>query len=452
MNRKRHQATKTFVTRSFNAVENNSKISDGVLVSYDEHQLERVRTQWQFGDWETLKSISRENIEHHPERAKLALLCAAGHLQDGKTQDAYLLLQLARDWGCQKNLILRILAAGVHNSLGRASYLINRTEKAANHFTHAIKLGSPGSDSKLLANVRLQQQLSQLGFVGSPISIPTNSNPHDESLSKKVIQHNKKLKDEIKTEIEANLKANNPNPYAHNRTLTPNINKEIVEFAKLNLGLNETRTAYIDYLGNKALQIEKNCVGRLATTIQDAIIRQLVAESVNGDKLTVLEIGALYGIGLAIIYNHAVTRYSNVNIICLDPFDGYYGQALDALLNQPVNDLTFKRNMLLANVPANAFDIIKEYSTKPEAITKAAQHEINLLVIDGDHSYEGVKADFENYFPLVVEGGYVIFDDYNAKEWPGVQKFIDEDLSKHTDFEYLGFYSRTAVGRKRFKQ
>ena len=73
---------------------------------------------------------------------------------------------------------------------------------------------------------------------------------------------------------------------------------------------------------------------------------------------------------------------------------------------------------------------------------------INLLIIDGDHSYDGVKYDFDSYFPLLHPGGYVIFDDYNAKEWPGVQKFIDQDLRKTQDFEYLGAISRTAVGRK----
>lgn len=36
---------------------------------------------------------------------------------------------------------------------------------------------------------------------------------------------------------------------------------------------------------------------------------------------------------------------------------------------------------------------------------------IDFLFIDGDHSYEGVKADFENYYPLVREGGIIGFHD-----------------------------------------
>lgn len=50
------------------------------LVPYDENLLERARTQWQFGDWESLAKLNRDTLQHHPDRAKLALL-AAGHLQ-----------------------------------------------------------------------------------------------------------------------------------------------------------------------------------------------------------------------------------------------------------------------------------------------------------------------------------------------------------------------------------
>jgi cephalosporin hydroxylase len=36
---------------------------------------------------------------------------------------------------------------------------------------------------------------------------------------------------------------------------------------------------------------------------------------------------------------------------------------------------------------------------------------LDLLFIDGDHTYEGVKADFEAYAPLVRSGGVIAFHD-----------------------------------------
>jgi hypothetical protein len=46
--------------------------------------------------------------------------------------------------------------------------------------------------------------------------------------------------------------------------------------------------------------------------------------------------------------------------------------------------------------------------------------DFDFAFIDGDHSYEGVKFDFE----LVERGGRVLFHDYPGKE--GVKKFVDE--------------------------
>jgi hypothetical protein len=37
--------------------------------------------------------------------------------------------------------------------------------------------------------------------------------------------------------------------------------------------------------------------------------------------------------------------------------------------------------------------------------------EVDFLFIDGDHSYEGVKKDFEMYSPLVKSGGLIAFHD-----------------------------------------
>lgn len=70
---------------------------------------------------------------------------------------------------------------------------------------------------------------------------------------------------------------------------------------------------------------------------------------------------------------------------------------------------------------------------------------IDLLFIDGDHSYEGVKADYENWAPYVKKGGFIAFHDYSAS-WLGVVKFIEEVAIK--DLNYLGLHSRVWSGKK----
>lgn len=49
--------------------------------------------------------------------------------------------------------------------------------------------------------------------------------------------------------------------------------------------------------------------------------------------------------------------------------------------------------------------------TREEVITKLSGREVDFLFIDGDHTYEGVKKDFEDYRSLVDEGGIIGFHD-----------------------------------------
>lgn len=48
---------------------------------------------------------------------------------------------------------------------------------------------------------------------------------------------------------------------------------------------------------------------------------------------------------------------------------------------------------------------------------------IGMIFIDGDHSYEGVKFDYENYKKHVVSGGKVLFHDSKMLE---IKRFLDE--------------------------
>lgn len=52
------------------------------------------------------------------------------------------------------------------------------------------------------------------------------------------------------------------------------------------------------------------------------------------------------------------------------------------------------------------------------------QNDVDFLFIDGDHSYAGVKADYENYAPLVRPGGLIVLHDVYGL--PEVKQFWKE--------------------------
>jgi len=69
---------------------------------------------------------------------------------------------------------------------------------------------------------------------------------------------------------------------------------------------------------------------------------------------------------------------------------------------------------------------------------------LDFLFIDGDHTYEGVKQDFEMYGPLVKSGGFVAFHDITDNpEVPvyGVAKFWRELREKFEHVEFIDHIS-----------
>ena len=59
-------------------------------------------------------------------------------------------------------------------------------------------------------------------------------------------------------------------------------------------------------------------------------------------------------------------------------------------------------------------------------------NKVDFLFIDDDHSYEGIKKDFEMYSPLVRKGGIIAFHDIVPSGYPTVYKFWNE-----VKYEYL---------------
>ena len=136
----------------------------GELLPCDEQLFDRALTQWQFGDWNRLAALDPNDLAHHPRRARLALLAAAGHQQLGQLEETRRLVRLAHEWGCDRTLIERVLISGVYNTLGRANALAGRQGRARERLETALVVGAPGQDFELLMSARMQQQFDRSGL------------------------------------------------------------------------------------------------------------------------------------------------------------------------------------------------------------------------------------------------------------------------------------------------
>ncbi len=95
-------------------------------------------------------------------------------------------------------------------------------------------------------------------------------------------------------------------------------------------------------------------------------------------------------------------------------------------------------------LPKQKLHLIRANSHSQETLERVKNilnnRKVDFLFIDGDHTYEGVKRDFEMYSPLVKEGGIIAFHDiviHPPETGCEVSKFWDEIKKKYEYVEII---------------
>lgn len=136
-------------------------------------------------------------------------------------------------------------------------------------------------------------------------------------------------------------------------------------------------------------------------------------------KQIIAEIGSYIGAS-ACCFGAAVKANGTGKIICIDTWNN------DSMSEG--NRDTFNEFQDNTREYMNYILPIRGFSTDViQAVRDVTQH-LDVLFIDGDHSYEGVKADWEAYKGLLKTGSVVVFHDSGWAE--GVKRVIDEDVKE----------------------
>ncbi|KAA5605900.1 hypothetical protein F1188_09090 [Roseospira marina] len=220
------------------------------------------------------------------------------------------------------------------------------------------------------------------------------------------------------------------------------------------LGLPDRPPRALGYLADRLLALEDRAGGRLACTLPAAILRALAARAApGGPDLRALEVGVLFGLGLAVLAEGVADQGRRARLLGLDPLDGgSYGAPDDPITGAAVTPARVRATLARCGVPRRAVTLVRRPSEHPLALARArrwaGREGLGLLVLDGRHDRAGLTEDWHAYAPLLRPGGLALIDDAGAPAWPDVAPFVWEEAAATPGFRLLGTDWHTAVLRR----
>ena len=150
------------------------------------------------------------------------------------------------------------------------------------------------------------------------------------------------------------------------------------------------------------------------------------------ESISMIEIGTCHGGNADYILNHL----KRVQLYVIDPFLPNYDT--DDSVSLMFNNYAHKYNLSdqqISNYWTHAMfhDMEQKYgcryklfnTTSSNACRFFSDKSMDVIFIDGLHTYEGVKQDIICFAPKLKENGILLFNDYEVRMFPGVTKAVN---------------------------
>ncbi|HVY68544.1 MAG TPA: class I SAM-dependent methyltransferase [Verrucomicrobiae bacterium] len=156
-------------------------------------------------------------------------------------------------------------------------------------------------------------------------------------------------------------------------------------------------------------------------------------------KGAIVEIGSWQGKSTICLAGASQAAGGKSRVIAIDPHIG-------SPEHQKTGEIwtfdKFKQNIRDAGLEKLVTPIVKMSGDAAADIREP----VELLFIDGAHEYEAVKQDFEQYFPKLIDGGYIAFHDTIG--WPGPEKLVAEAVFTSNRFRGARFANSITYAQK----
>lgn len=184
-------------------------------------------------------------------------------------------------------------------------------------------------------------------------------------------------------------------------------------------------------------------------TVDEAIALFDLAKGLPEPEPRAVEIGSWQGKSTVCIAQ-GLRQKQGAQLTCIDPFDAsgdneskdmYDGRESD--LDGPLRR-AFEENLKGAEV-RDLVDVRVGFSHDHVA---EVHESIDLLFLDGDHSYEAIRRDFEDWSPKIKNGGYLAMHDVVHPVHEGPRRVVDELIKNDPQWLEQRYVDSMFVARK----
>jgi cephalosporin hydroxylase len=167
------------------------------------------------------------------------------------------------------------------------------------------------------------------------------------------------------------------------------------------------------------------------------------------NPVNVIEIGARYGESSKVILNSLkVNKY-----IIIDPYtsyDEYNNDGFNKIISDDNDDNIFNKTKNELEYLHNNMVFYRTFSTDTNTINAIEDNSIDLIFIDGNHTYKYVLDDLENYYPKLNKNGIICGDDFFMRThendllntMPGNEGY-DEPMVYEAVIEFCNHHNKT---------
>lgn len=162
-------------------------------------------------------------------------------------------------------------------------------------------------------------------------------------------------------------------------------------------------------------------------TVDEAITLYELSRSLPDEAPLAVEIGSWQGKS-SVCLARGLAGKRGPRLCCIDPFDASgdgesaptYGQRADAVGGRLRR--AFEQNLQAVGVQ----DMVEVRQGLSHEHATQWREPIDLLFLDGDHSYDAVRRDFADWAPKIRPGGYLVMHDVVHDVHEGPRRVVDE--------------------------